>query len=139
MLYIYGKSFGRYDESVIRKQIEAVTITQYMEHLIELLKEDNEEGVENFIENFIENVDSEQSGDYERSIAIVAMLDNNAFGENESHLVNLQDRLASIKNDVPFSIDLEEYAFGIAKTKDNAKLAYLTTEMVEDEENEDWS
>lgn len=134
MLYIYGKSFDRCGETIIRKQVEEFIVTQYLEHCIGLLKDDNEEGVY----NFLENVDKEQSGDYDKGTAIVSILDNNNFGDDESHLVNLQDRLVCIKNDVPFSIDLEEHAFGMASTKEKAKLAYLTTEVEDDEEDEDW-
>ena len=120
-LYVYGKVYNRFDESVVKMRIDEALIEQT---LLDAQKTISEDEVDAFTES-----EEIKKLDWTLICMLTGIL---GYGGMFNELSDVVD---SWKNEGAFTVELEEFSFGVAKTAKEAKLKWLS---IEGGQSEDW-
>jgi hypothetical protein len=117
-LFVYGKFFSRGDESTIKFRVNSEDVLE----AAKLFKADDE-AVENFLEKKYEDIGASETALF-REIIVGGIV-------GEAVVIDLENG---------FGVQGEEFEFGVGKTKDAAKLAFVNLERGDDGagSDEDW-
>lgn len=117
LLYVYGKEYGRYSVNTIKERVSVELIEK-------ALLVSNEEEFENFME-------SDEVEGLEWAVGVM-------LGEMaQSSYMEQKDKIQEGWNtNKAFTVELEEYSFGVATTAQQAKLMWL--ELDDDGDDEGW-
>ena len=120
-LYVYGKVYDRFSESIIKARIDQSLIEQTLLNAMKTMSEDE-------VDAFTES-EEVQKLDWSLISMLVGIL---GYGGMFNELSEVVD---SWNNEGAFTVELEEFSFGVAKTAKEAKLKWLS---IESGESEDW-
>lgn len=119
-LYVYGKVYDRFDETVLKLHIDEALIEQTFLNAMKTMSDDE-------IEEFVESEEI-QKLDWALISMLTAIMGHNGMFNEISELID------SWKNEGAFCVEMEEFSFGVAKTAQDAKLQWLKLE----DKSEDW-
>lgn len=120
--YVYGKEFGRFDESVVKLRIEVPLVQQ----LVKLGATRDDNAIDEYYER-LEDLIAERKLTHQQMSMMMAIV-----GEDS----NDPDIKKAAKGK-PFFILIEEAAYAFAPTKDGARALFLENET-QDIATDDW-
>jgi hypothetical protein len=115
LLYVYGKEYGRFSENTIKERVSVDLVEKAM--LVS-----NEEEFEDFMES-----DEVEGLEWAVSVMLGEMA--------QSSYMEQKDKIQEGWNtNKAFTVELEEYSFGVATTPQQAKIVWLSLDDDGDEE-----
>jgi hypothetical protein len=115
LLYVYGKEYGRFGENTIKERVSVELIEK-------ALLVSNEEEFDDFMES-----DEVEGLEWAVSVMLGEMA--------QSSYMEQKDKIQEGWNtNKAFTVELEEYSFGVATTPQQAKIVWLSLDDDGDEE-----
>ena len=118
-LYVFGKEYSRFDVSTIKAHIDSDMIEKAF-----VVEDDDVNSLDDFAES-----DEVMKLDWVLQCMLIGIASDQHMNGQKA------DTLKKWEETGAFTVVLEEYTFGIAKSAPEAKLAWLS---IESGESEDW-